>query len=512
MPAPTRPQIEANYNLPKFKVEVFTPASVWVELTNALITSISGSVDSTTSVNAMSFGSPSEPRATLEIEDYAPYLIYKLSSPIWINRQIRISFGFDTSDYVPAFYGIIKTISKSNEMVQLTLGGVEEFIRKIKLTSPIYFRKPAATKTTIASIEDPANFSYAAGAINYALWNAGGRPYEQKDINYFEVEADWRFWYSLEQSIITPEYIWFSGDNTLDELYTLARATGGQLYQGVNGVYHYSQPLSFGDVSGYGGVYFTFTDDFFDGYEENIAATELVGTVKLTFSQRFIQPDEIIIEDKVRRLFTPSESNVIELSPSAPIWSYNGIIPYDPVTAQNTIKAVLLTNEAVTPTIGAVVYDSTKISLGIINPSATTSMLIHSITITGRTLKVGEDMTVSYGSELPVVIIENNPYIQNKDHATRLARMIFDFYNDPKPIITLNNVIYDPDRFVGELVKLNSMFRNDGAVYRIIKLSHENIGTSMSVSLVDVSNLPTRANMFIIGTAYSAGDTRQLSY
>lgn len=509
----TRAQIEATFALPQYKVEILVPGVGYTQVLNARIASISGSIDSTNnSDNAVAFGSPSEPSASIEVEDYVFSCRY-LGDSYWIGKTVRISFAFDTSDFEAIFTGPINSIRKQNEGVTYDLGGSKNYLRDdLKLNTPLLYRRPAATATSFASVEDPTDPNYKGGLTNYAFWMSGGRPYEQKGINYTESSTGFKFWYSCDQALIAPDYSWFSGDNTVDQVYTLARAAGGQIYQDFSGVLRYTQPLMFGETVNYVSGYYTFTDSVFDGYEESISSVEGVGTLKLTYTPRKIQPRQTVIEDKTPRFFAPSEVKVVELEPQLPIWEYFNVNGFDASTATSNMQAMLIDGRDTTPNIGVVSKNATKISITIGNPSSTVPMVIYSIKIEGRPLSAEDELFVSYGSGSPERNVENNVYIQNEAHAQRLVRMIYDFYNETKPIVTLSNVQFDLDRYVGELVKINSRYRNDGAVYRITKIDYSNTGTTMEVSLVKVTNLPKRSDMFIIGTAYSSGDVRKLSY
>ena len=521
MAGPTRLEIEAVFATPKYKVEIIDHTGTWHQILNARISAISGSADSTGNQdNGVSFGTPANPSASVEMEEYAVDGSHYMRDPYWINKAVRISFGFAASDYVVVFQGPLNSMSKKNESISLDLGGNLDYLADVKIHTPIYYRKPAATKTTVASVEDPDNVSYTGGMINMALWRAGGRPYEQKNINYTEASPDWKFWYSCEQSLIAPDFSWYSGDNTQDEVYALARAVGGQLYQDTFGVVRYTQPLTFADTSGYVS-YYTFTDSVFQGYSEAISKGEKVGTLKMNYTPRRVEVMQTVVEDKTPRLIHPfsilGQADTIELSPDKPIWQYQGLVTNNDITATNTMQAILLDNRTVTPDIGEVLQYANKVSIVVSNPDSVTPMIITSIKIEGRPLEANDDMIVQYPAPadavLPEKSVENNVYVQNEAHAKRLIRMIYDFYNELRPIITLDNVQYDPDRFVGEVVKLASTFNNDAAKYfRIIKIAHQNIGTTMSVDLVQINSIPKRSDMFIIGTSYVSGDTRKLSY
>lgn len=521
MASPTRLQIEANFALPKYKVEVLNHAGVWYTMLNARIVNLSGSADSTGNQdNGVSFGTPSDPSASVEMENYAVDGIRAMNDPYWINKPCRISFGFDTSDFITIFQGPIKNMSLTDNTISLELGGSLDYLADVKLHTPVYYRRPAATKTTIASQENPDGVAYQAGLINLALWRAGGRPLEQKDIVYTEASADWKFWYSCEQSLIAPDYAWYSGDNTQDEVYALARAVGGQLYQDTKGTVRYTQPLSFGDTSNYVSFY-TFTDAVFNGYKENISKGELVGTLKMLYTPRRVEVMQTVVEDTTPRLIAPfalmGQADIIELSPDKPVYQYQGLVSYDNGTATRTMKAQLIDGREVTPVIGLIEQYANKVLISVSNPDANTPMIITSIKIEGRPLMANDDLNLQYPQPgdafLPEKTVENNVYVQNEAHAKRLVRMIFDFYNELRPIITLDNVQYDPDRYVGEIVKLATLYNNvDSRRFRIIKIAHSNLGTTMSVDLVQVTSVPKRSDMFIIGDSYSSGTVKQLSY
>lgn len=521
MAAPTRLQIEANFAKPTYKVEVLNHAGTWYTMNNARIADLSGSADSTGNQdNGVSFGTPSDPSASVDMEDYQVDGIRYMHDPYWINKPCRISFGFDTSDFVTVFQGPIVSMNRSNNNITLDLGGSLDYLADVKIHTPIYYRRPAATKTTIASQEDPDGIGYVAGLINLALWRAGGRPKEQQGILYTEASADWKFWYSCDQSLISPDYSWYSGDNTQDEVYRLARAVGGQIYQDTFGTVRYTNPLNFADTTGYSS-YFTFDDSHFDGYSESITKGELIGTLRMTYTPRRVEVMQTVVEDTTPRQITPfvvsGQSTIIELSADKPIWAYQGLTAFNDSTATLTMKAQLLDNRAITPDIGSIEQYASKVVIAVTNPDSITPMIITSIKIDGRPLEANDDLNIQYpdpsSAYLPEKVVENNVYVQNEAHAKRLVRMIYDFYNELRPIITLNNVMYDPDRHVGEIVQLDSQYNSNLSIYyRIIKIAHSAIGTTMSVDLVQTTNMPTSSDMFIIGDSYSGSDTRELSY
>jgi len=90
--------------------------------------------------------------------------------------------------------------------------------------------------------------------------------------------------------------------------------------------------------------------------------------------------------------------------------------------------------------------------------------------------------------------------------------MYYDFYHTNRAIITLNNTGYDPDRYLGEVVELTfAEWGLSSARHRIIGLDYSN-GDTMNVMLAPISGLPTRDTVFVVGSTYSDGTTKEVSY
>jgi hypothetical protein len=521
-PLPTRPEIEAAVALPTYKVEVFEPTNrIWTLIGASSVIDVSGVIESTGNTeNGLAFGSSIDPSVQIVVE--RPLVIASpdklLEDTYFLLTPMRISYGFASSDYVSAFEGPIKDFTANGHELTITLTSNLEYVRNTKFHSDLFYATPVATLTAVASVEDPTNGSYQAGLINRILWEAGGRPYEQEGINYNESDADWRFWYSTEQSILTPDWSWISGENLIDELFQIARAGGGQIYQDDLGVVRYVQPFSFADLTPYGGLLYTpyeFEDDVFLGYTHRLTTYEKVGKVVSNFVPRTLQPTQVIYEDKSPRFFHAAEVKTVVLEMQWPIWEYETI-------DATSVSAILVDNHAVTPTVGSVTTSATKVSITITNPNATTPMVVNAIKISGRPLTAGESKTISYGSGDPERNVEDSPYIQSEPFATKLVRMIYDFYSTPREIVTLQGCIYDPDRFVGEPIKIQSSFNrtylgggsymDNDDLYRIIAIRHSRTGTEMEIDAVNIEGLPTRDQFFIIGTTYSGANSRKLSY
>lgn len=494
MAVPSRAQITAAVAKPLYRVSIFN-GSTWVTQTTSHVLNISGNIESGGGDNATTFGDSVTVSATVTLSNLAAANI-----PVnWKNQLIRIEFAFDTSDYVVCFVGVILKKSYGLYEIIVECGGLDRKIDISKLYTGVFFRRPVATKTSVLTVEDPDNISYVGGLINELLWRTGGRPHEQR-ASY--VNAD--FYYMCDQSLITIEWAWFSGENLLDELYTLARAGGGQIYQGANDVIRYVQPLNISSLVSNG---FTIGDSYYGSAAVSESSEELVGTIRAVYTPRYLQGNQVVYDSKEPRLLQPGEIAIIEGATSLPVYQY---------TQQNDITALIkATTSAADPVTLAnyTIYTySQKFTITITNDVGL-PVAINTIILTGLPVAASEKGYVSVGSTKPERSLEDNPYVQNKYHAEMLARMAYDFSSTTKPVITLSDCPFDPDRYIGEIVDYNSTaYAPLNGLYRITGLSHDLGGISMSIKMVNVVSLPVRGNMFIIGTSYSGSDTRQVSY
>ena len=199
------------------------PSAVWTDITSSVIavpdgaSELSGGGD-----QPLAFGDNAESRCTIEVLDTLTAGADVTGTPI------RVTFTMDGTA-IEAFVGIIQEQQEKTTEATVTFScaGVAELVRMTKAYSPSFYLRPAATKTTTTSVEDYTDSDYAAGLMNYALWRAGGRPYEQA-ISY----PGAKFYYSLDQAILSPTWSWLAGEDGWAELQKLAQAAGGQLYQG----------------------------------------------------------------------------------------------------------------------------------------------------------------------------------------------------------------------------------------------------------------------------------------
>lgn len=504
----TRAQIEAAVTQPIYKIEVWVPTilggvEMWDVVAPEYVLSISGSQESTgNTTNGLAFGMQVAPKATITFtEDASSAFGGSLRFRPILDTRVRISFTYDNADWIIAFEGVLTSISFNEYTITYQCAGFDELIKQTKIRTVVDYNRPIATKTTVASQENPDLPGYTGGTINEILFRSGGRPYEQRDFNYTYDSPGMKFWYTCDQSLFAPEWTWLNDENLLDEVFTLVRAAGGQLYQTTN-IIKYVEPLSFAT----GTSIYKFTTDTFQSAEWNGNPSDKVGTLTCTYTPRRVEPLQEVANDETPRYFEPSEQKTFTIETNLPVYTYA-------LNETDKFVAKYVDMRDASPTINNIEVHAQKIIITLTNPSNTTPMVLYSTKIKGRPIAAGQSNTIQVGNGLPERIMEDNPYIQNEQHALRLATMTHDFYGDIKPIITLSGATFDPQRYVGELVT----FRYDEFTYldvamRIVAIRHTAGGSLMDVDVVEVTGLPTRNNMFIIGNTYSDGEWHQVSY
>lgn len=498
MAAPTRAQIESYHPLPKYRIAVHN-GSTFVDIPDSEILSISGTNETINNrENALTFGDAVITELTFTAID-------TVSIPVnWLRAAIWVYLTFDTADDMPAFYGYIVKRQRSKNVYTFTCEGILQVrINDIKLHTELFYRKPIATKTTISSIENPDDANYVGGLINEVFWRSGGRPLAQSGTYPGNM-----WYYECDNALLTPEWAWIAGENVPDELYRLARAGGGQIYQTNRNVIKYVQPFRFNL-----GSTFVIRDNYYGTYTESESALNYVATVRVPYTPRVIESEQIVYDDTTPRLIGPLGNIALEASPQQPIYQWDSRLnTVSTITNSGIITAYDPMNLPITPNLTIQNLDAQRVKFVITNP-VNRPIVVTKIQFAGQPLVAGEQQTSIYNAgNTPELNVEDNPYIQSKPYAEQLARMVYDYHANIKPIITVDDCIYDPDRYVGETVTFISTFYNVSGLYRIIGLRHDLTGVKTQLSLVSVSGIVNQNDVFVVGSSYSAGDTRRVSY
>lgn len=503
---PTASQIEADVALPTFQVEVHN-GTTWVDQT-ANVVEVDGEIAATSGDDGIGFGAAFQPSQSIKVAREA-------FTVAWDRKPIRIKLGFNGVNPIH-FVGLIDGLDQNRVDATWQAVSYLAIIEAVgDIRSPLFYRRPVATQTTITSIEDPSDGSYGAGLINYLLWRAGGRPYEQSSTYPNAV-----FYYSTQTAILAPEWSWVNGGNALQAILELCAAAGGLIYQDAGGVVRYVEP--FGLASG--SPTFHYTDTALTaaqrvsqnaGHYGDISRSvstrfQVVDVVRCNFVKRRLQGAQEVYSDKEPRLIEPSEALALPLDLQLPMYRLDRVAHYAALLRSN-VKATTSQLAISTPTRYAQRLDLT------LTNTTSERVALYDLKVYGQPLVAGEEGSASYGtpssSYSREYAIPDSPYIQSRAYAERLCWMYWDFYSVVRPIVTLTGCGYDPRRTLGEIVELTcSDWSVSAQRYRITGIRVSRTGVSMDLDLVPISGLPAAEDFFQLDTAYSDATQRQLAY
>lgn len=494
MSDPSRPQIEAAVTKPTYTVEYWN-GSAWTTIADAQVLGVSGASESAGGDNGIIFGCEATSSAQIQLDTAS-------ASIAWRRTRARVRFGFDTSNKLVRAAGLVTRRSVDTiGRPTWTLSGWEELIGRTPVYSPMFYRRPAATKTTATSIEDPTNGAYAAGIVNYAFWQAGGRPLEQAGTYTSAV-----FYYSCDTSLIAPEWSWIAGENAWAELGRVARACGMVIFQAADGTMRAQHALNLAGTGTY-----TFTRAVYKTISEDDQVGTMVAAVRCRYTTRRLQAQQVVYEDTTPRLLEPTGSLSLTLEMSQPVYDYvtsGGALPSDALVAATT--------EGNLRTIGATVVEASAGRMRLTLNNATGDVIVVSrIQIRGRPVAPVEEGMVVIGSGTPEREIGEDAgvLIQSRMHALQMAQLFYDFNSTSRPTRTLAECGYDPDRYVGEAVLVtDAVYGLSSHPHRITAIRHTKTGALMDVDVVPTDGLPTLNDVFVIGQTYSGGTTKKLSY
>jgi hypothetical protein len=463
----------------------------WADITAKIVSATGGGELSGNRDNALAFGDSSDTKATVVMDDSG-------AGGAWQRKPIELTYSINGTPAV-SFAGIM--IKRSRNSLEQTMTvecvGYAELIRTTKVYSPLLQRRPIATKTTASSVEDPTNGAWRGGLINYIFWQAGGRPFEQSG-----TYPTATFYYSCDQALIAPMWSWAAGENGWDECLKLAQASGGQCYQGLDGVVRYRQPYGIADAA----ATFTFDENVYgeDGVSEEETTDQLVTQVSCTYVSRSLRAMQKIVEESQSRLLHTGETDTIVIEPSWPIYALD-------VDAAAHLKAesfvlsspwfgtlIAGTNYTVTHT-----FSAQRITITLAN-LMTVPLILWSYVLKGMPVVAGPSGNVTVGSGVVQRAIGDNPYIQTEHDARRLANMTLLFYGAGRPTRTISGCVYDPNRTVGEVVALTcARWSLSASPHIILSVSIDDTGMTASYTLAYVGDLPKTSDYYEIGPTYS---------
>lgn len=479
-----------------YQVE-WKPGASWVDIT-AYTLSVEGQFETTGANNGVAFGDSSSAAFSVTLD---PARIGTLSLVVWELVPVRVTFTMDVT-VARGGAGVIVGLQRDTDTATLQCEGYQRIISRTRMYSVLFERRPIATKTTATSVENPASGGYAAGPINYALWQSGGRPYEQA-ASYPTAS----FYYSLQHALIAPDVSWLAGEDAWEACLKLVRAAGGQLYQRPDGVIAYVTPLSLAN----GTSVFSLSESDYESVEQNGAAGSTMASVIVPYQTRYKAGMQQVIDDTTPRVVGVGETITIDLEPSYPLYGLeteSGGIVSGAVSATFYDGRLVAQGSGYTHTL---TLAAQRIMLTITNVAAQ-PFVIERIALRGIPSAPGEAATVTLGSGQPALTIEPNDFIQTRAHAQRLGNMALDFFAQARPIITVRGVLYNPALDLGAIGTLTvSAWGISDTPVALLGKRHADTGTKMDVTVVDITGLPQIDDFFLVSTSAQIA-TKRIGY
>lgn len=476
----------------------------WVDITAFVVRVPDGVSQLTTgSDQPLAFGDSAESTCSFNVLD-------TLTAGVDVTGYaIRVTFSINAVP-IQTFVGIITEQAEStiDAVVTLSCVGASEAIRVTKAYSPAFYLRPVATKTSAGSVEDITNGAYAGGLMNYALWRSGGRPFEQA--GSYPSAA---FYYSLDQAILAPTWSWLAGEDGWAELQKLAQAAGGMLYQGIDGVVRYKNPLNIVANS----PIYPFDATQYGSATRSRKRGQLATKVIVSYIPRQARPLQEVVDDTTPRLIHHGATVTFSLEPQWPLKSLeisSGVVNIEGMSGGAQLSATALIVTDLTGQIinqGGSGYTHTltpqaqRITIAVTN-AANRPIVLWRVVLRGEPITAGEAGNVEVGSGTAERQVGENPFIQSAGHATRLANLILTFYNTARASVEVSDGVFDPARSVGEVVNFTASRWGVSAVsHVIVKIAHKETGAKADYTLAPVAGLPAASSYYIVSASAQTG-------
>lgn len=467
--------------------------SGWTAISDDDVIDVSIQQTSASSDSGTGFGDQVDASASIQLK------LAAVSALTWERLPVRVEYTMGAST-ARAFVGVVRRASGDMDTVTWECDAMIADLpnRTKNLYSPLLHQRPPATWTSASSIEDPTDISYRAGLINWVLWQAGGRPYEQAGTY---PAAD--FYYSLEHSILAPDWSWVAGEDGYAECLRLVRAVGGQIYQGLDGIIYYENPLNMARASSRTFTIADFADLSWEGATDQLAAT-----ITCAYTPRYIAPTQRVIEDTTLRVVEGGATVTIALEPQWPLYSTvldAGVLKEKNITA-TFFDGRVMAYHGSTGFTTTVDISAMQILITFTNHTAVNCQ-ISKIILDGAPLVAGETGTATAGSGNPTKTLEDNIFVQNEAHANALTSMALSFYGTARPVRTLSEVLYDPDLDVGDSVALTvaAPLSLTARPHRIIEVEIDETGIVGTYTLVDTTGVPQLSEYYLVKSTAQTG-------
>ena len=435
---------------------------------------------------------------------------------------------------------------------------------------------PPAWSTTTSGLwrlmyndQKPTTLSGSStGTVNTIFWLMGGRPYKLRD-EVTRVGDTARFWFDCDHAPITPSFTWLNQENINDDFLMLVSSAGGQITQAGNGVVKFINPHSFVPAT----KNITVTDSMFRSLSVEEVSASTYGKVTVTFSPRMLGANKTVLDSTLGVYLPYNEEYTHEAEFTQPVdritnntyfgsgitfgqtGGYFGIDQF--IESRDFVKAVDYNGETATvklrvPSLTEVYFPRHRykwtgdaatsywyyehdvkktaaqyMKLLIKSVDQARSLYLSKLTLFGVPVIAGEPQTIKRDIPLDFtglitagiipsgfreVTARDNPYIQSKEHAMRFIDVIKYLHKRPRPAVRIIDMVYNPALEIGDIITLNSFYYGVTGKHKVTEIVIKNSGAFMDINCVDVSDIRTREELFVIGETYTGTTEKYLSW
>lgn len=470
----------------------------WLTIPAGKVADVRLQAASATGDHPLAFGDSATAGATVQLTPDA------LTADLARDMPIRVRYTRAASQAY-GFRGLVDRCDRSLDDLTVACLAYTDLVQRTKAYSPAFYRRPVATVTTVSSVEDPASSSYQGGLINWVLWQAGGRPAAQ-DFSYPNAP----FYYSCDQALLAPTWSWVNGDDGLAACRELAAASGGQIYQTLDGVLRFRQPLLFAA----GTQVFTFTRATYNAARYTTPTGNVADVYVCEYIPRVARAMQEIYNDQPARVVLAGETATIDLAPQYPLKSLETAPGSTNTLRTEALNIAFFDGAPVAQAnpggyVHSVSVAAQRVRLTVGNYS-NRPFVIHRIILRGEPIVAGETGIVRIGSGPTERQVPNNLNIQSRSQAERLC-LLYSLYGTARRVVTLSGCAYDPARLLGERVGLTvPEWSYTNRAHIVIGIQIDETGGTATYTLADATGLPTASNYFLIGTQNESGNTKQV--
>lgn len=412
--------------------------------------------------------------------------------------RLRITYRVDGAP-ATALVGMATDIQDdSTDMeTRLRVDGIKSHIANVRYASPMFWGRPVATATTNASSEDPLASGYAAGILNWIMWQADGRPLQQSG-SY----PNALFYYDFRDATIGPDTAWLVGDDSWQEAQKLAFAAGGRLYQAEDGTVRFRSVLDLA-ASGSGAI---LNESMYRAIERRWTWIQTAATLTCSYTPRRVTGWQLVLDDTNARQIDAGETLTLDLEPQYPVAVWGRFQGY-----ATWIDARSVPYSGSSGITWNVQPYAQRLHVTLTN-HGTEPLIVNRMTCQGRPLQPGTAGDVTVGSGTPTLAIGDNEFIQSRSQAERLATLLLQLYA-PRPIYRLIECRYDAGRFMDVVVRVSSaLYGLSDTPCLLVERSDDDTGLTSTYTVAPMSDLPRADQLFQIDAIYSGSDTREWGY